>query len=181
MLDKNAIRQNLLGLKTNLTNSNKWFCYLPLESVLGKQYNDLDLHITRFSLPQMEQSSTETSYRGYTKQIPTKLINYQTKELTLEYLVDENWQNYSALYLWMSSGEGVLNPVSDEKTTPITPSDYVPLRIYLLNNYKQKVIQFCFTNCWIKLFNEIALEANNSSEVTASFTFCYDAFTIEKV
>lgn len=67
----------------------------------------------------MEQSSTEVAFKGYTKQIPTKVINFGTKELTLEFLVDENWHNYKCLYQWMSSGEGVLNPVTDEKTTPI--------------------------------------------------------------
>ena len=29
--------------------------------------------------------------------------------------------------------------------------------------------------------NDIALEANNPGEVTASFTFCYDRFVIENV
>lgn len=172
---------NMYGLNTNLTNSNHWFAYFPLETHLGKSYGNIDLHIKRFSLPQMEQSSTSVSFRGYEKQIPTKVINYATKELTIEFFVDEKWRNYKALYQWMSSVEGALNPVTDEKTESISPTDYVPLRIYLLDNYKKKVIQFLFENCWIKVFNEIALEANNSSEVTASFTFCYDKFTIEDV
>lgn len=42
---------NLTGLNTNLANSNHWVAYLPIESVLGPKYNDLELHITRFSLP----------------------------------------------------------------------------------------------------------------------------------
>ena len=172
---------NTFGLNTNLTNSNHWFAYFPLETRLGTSYNNIDLHIKRFSLPQMEQSSTTVSYKGYEKQIPTKVINYGTKELTIEFFVDENWRNYKALYQWMSSVEGALNPVTDEKIESISPTDYVPLRIYLLDNYKKKVIQFLFENCWIKTFNDIALEANNSGEVTASFTFCYDRFTIEDV
>ena len=46
----------------------------------------------------MEQSSTTVSYKGYEKQIPTKVINYATKELTIEFFVDEKWRNYKALY-----------------------------------------------------------------------------------
>lgn len=176
-----ADKKRLMGLDVNLANSNHWFCYLPIENILGKSYSNLELHVTRFSLPQMEQSSTDVSFKGYSKSIPTKVINYSTKELTLEFLVDENWHNYKALYQWMSSGEGVINPVTDEKTEPIQPSDYIPLRIYLLDNYKKKVIQFLFENCWIKLMNDIALEASNAGEVTASFTFCYDRFRIESV
>lgn len=101
----------LHGLNTNLTNSNKWYGYFPIENILGKKYTGIELHLTRFSLPQMEMSSSEVSYKGYTKSIPTKVINSSTKELTLEYLVDEHWQNYKALYLWMTSIDGALNNV----------------------------------------------------------------------
>ena len=57
----------LNGLNTNLTNSNKWYAYFPIESILGRKYNGIELHLVRFSLPQMEMSSTEVSYKGYTK------------------------------------------------------------------------------------------------------------------
>lgn len=172
----------LNGLNTNLTNSNKWYAYFPIESILGRKYNGIELHLVRFSLPQMEMSSTEVSYKGYTKAIPTKVMNPATKELTLTYLVDEYWQNYKALYLWMSStGGNINNVVANETIQPIVPSDYLPLRIYLLDNYKRKRIQFCFSNCWIKLFNEISLEQNNPGEVEASFTCVYDEFKIEEV
>lgn len=172
----------LNGLNTNLTNSNKWYAYFPIESILGRKYNGIELHLVRFSLPQMEMSSTEVSYKGYTKAIPTKVMNPATKELTLTYLVDEYWQNYKALYLWMSStGGNINNVVANETISPIVPSDYLPLRIYLLDNYKRKRIQFCFSNCWIKLFNEISLEQNNPGEVEASFTCVYDEFKIEEI
>lgn len=109
-------------------------------------------------------------------------MNAESKELTLTYLVDEYWTNYKALYLWMSSTAGnINNVVQNETISPITPSDYLPLRIYLLDNYKQKVIQFLFENCWIKIFNEISLEQNNPGEVEASFTCVYDNFKIEDI
>lgn len=99
------------GLNVNLANSNKWFAYFPLESVLGRSYSGIEMHLTKFSLPQMEMSSTQVSFRGYTKTIPSKVMNPDTKELTLSYLVDADWQNYKALYLWMCGTEGILNPV----------------------------------------------------------------------
>ena len=48
------------------------------ENVLGKKYTGLELHITRFSLPQMVMGSTTASYKGYTKETPTKVMNYQS-------------------------------------------------------------------------------------------------------
>lgn len=173
---------NMMGLNTNLANSNKWVAYFPIQSILGTKYNDIELHLTRFSLPQMEMGSTSVSYKGYTKYMPTKIMNPDTKELTLEYLIDEKWHNYKSLYLWMNSTEGNINKtVKDETIAPITPNMYLPLRIYLLDNFKRKVIQFLFENCWIKMFNDVALEANNPGQVNASFTCCYDRFSIENI
>lgn len=81
------------------------------------------------------------SYKGYSKAIPLKVLNPDTKELTLEYIVDEKWQNYKALYNWMSGIYGTINPVTDTSTTEkISPSDYLPLRIYLLDNFKKKAV-----------------------------------------
>ena len=85
--------------------------------------------------------STTVSFKGYAKEIPTKVLNAENKELTLSYIVDENWQNYRALFAWISAPEGTLNPIINEDTSSrIQPTEYIPLRIYLLDNYKQKKI-----------------------------------------
>lgn len=173
---------NLMGLATNLTNKNKWIAYLPLEQVLGRKYGDIELHIKAFSLPQLVMGSTTVPYKGYEKEIPTKVLNADQKELTLTYFVDENWKNYKALYAWISSPEGTVNPIVDEDASGrVQPSSYINLRIYLLDNYKKKVIQFVFENCWIKMFSDVFLDAADSGEVEHSFTFCYDRYRIEDV
>ena len=46
------------GLNTNFSHSNKWVGYFPLANVLGKKYNNLELNLTRFSIPQMVMGST---------------------------------------------------------------------------------------------------------------------------
>lgn len=172
---------NQQGLGTAYANANKWFAYLPLEDTLGKRYSNLNLHIVNFSLPQMQMSTTTVSYKGYDKKIPTKVMNGSDKELTLSYIVDAKWQNYKSLYLWMSGVEGTLNPTVKETTAGITPSNYISLRIYLLDPYKNKVIQFVFEHCFVLVFNDLALEANNPEELHHSFTLAYDSFYIENV
>lgn len=173
---------NINGLNTNLTSSKQWFAYFPIENILGRKYNGIELHLKGFSLPQMIMGSMQVSYKGYQKEIPNKVMNAENKELTLTYFIDEYWQNYKALYLWMSStGGNINNVVQGEAINPIVPSDYLPLRIYLLDNYKKKIIQFLFENCWIKVFNEVSLDQNNPNEVEASFTCSYDRFCIEDV
>lgn len=184
-LDPNAPSLNprpmMSGLDQSYTNQSSWFCYLPLENCLGKRYNNLDLHLTRFSLPQMEMGSMTTSYRGYDKELPTKVMNAGSKQLTLEYIVDEYWQNYKSLFAWLGSITGTLNPVTDDKKNGISPSDYLTMRIYLLNNYKAKVLQMEFYNCWIKQFGDVAIDYSSQGDVTHSFTFCYDDFRLIEV
>ena len=166
------------GLQTDYANSNKWFATLAIEDVLGKEYANIELHLKRFSIPQMTMQTTTVAYKGYQKEIPTKVMNPDTKELTLEYIVDSDWRNYKMLYSWMSGIEGNINKVVADATT-VSPSTYIHLRKSLVTPYKKKIIQFLFTDCWIKVFNDIALDVENSNEVTHSFTICYDDYKIE--
>ena len=175
------VEPNLYGIGTNYATANKWIAFLPLENVLGPRYKNVDLHLTRFSIPQITMGSMEVAYKGYKKQIPSKLIDSETKQLTLEYLIDENWNNYRQLYLWMSSLIGNLNPIVEEKTTTITASQYIPLHIYLLDNYKKRIMSFMFENCWVQTFNELALDVNNPNPITHSFTFYYDQMKLENL
>ena len=39
----------------------------------------------------MVMGSTSTQFKGYTYEIPTKLIDAESKEITIEYLIDEKW------------------------------------------------------------------------------------------
>ena len=169
---------NLYGMDVNYATANAWYAYLPIESILGKKYKSLNLHLTRFSLPQMNMQTTTVSFRGVTKEIPTKVFNPDDKTLTLEYIVDEKWQNYRSLFAWMSGVTGAINKATDDENTGIQPTDYIPLRIYLLDNYKKKVIEFVFENTWVKTFESLNLEQNNPGEIVHSFTFSYDRFSL---
>ena len=127
-------------MDVNYAVSNKWFAHYALEDVLGKGYTDLNLHLTNFSIPQLMQSSITVPFKGYEKEMPGKVLIPSTKEITLEYIIDSNWKNYRALYALISNINGTINPVSTDEKTGILPSEYLPLRIYLLGPYKKKII-----------------------------------------
>ena len=127
-------------MDVNYANENKWFLYYPIEDVLGKKYKNLNMHITKFSIPQLMQSSMEFSFRGYSKEVPTKVLISGTKEINIEYIVDSNWENYRSLYALISNINGTINPISDDEKKGIVPAEYLPLRIYLLGPYKKKII-----------------------------------------
>ena len=111
--------------------------------------------------------------------MPGKVLNASTKEVRLDYIIDTNWENYRSLYAFMSNINGTINPVSTDEATGILPSQYVPLRVYLLGPYKQKIIQFVFTNTWIKVFDEISLDVNSPEEVKHSVTLVFEQYFIE--
>lgn len=171
----------LFNMETNYANENKWYAYYPIEDVLGKKYRNLNLHLTKFTIPQLMQSSYSASFRGYEKEMPGKVLMAGTKELTLEYIVDSNWENYRSLYALISNINGTINPVSSDEKNGITPAEYLPLRIYLLGPYKKKIIQFLFEDTWIKIFNEISLDANSPNEIHHSFTIVFSQYFIEDI
>lgn len=41
----------IFNMDVNYANQNKWFAQFCVEDVLGKKYKNLNLHITRFSIP----------------------------------------------------------------------------------------------------------------------------------
>lgn len=171
----------IFNMDVNYANENKWLGYYPIEDVLGKRYKNLNLHITKFNIPQLMQSSTEVSFRGYAKEIPTKVLMSGTKELNIEYIVDSNWENYRSLYALISNINGTINPVSTDEKTGILPAEYLPFRIYLLGPYKKKIIQFLFEDTWIKIFNDLSLDVNSPNEVHHSFTLVFSNYKIEDV
>lgn len=118
----NASDPYRFNMEVNYANSNKWFGFYPMEDVLGKRYKNLNLHLTSFSIPQLMQSVNTVSFKGYEKEIPGKVLNPSTKEVTLEYIVDSNWENYRSLYAFMSNINGTINPVSEDEATGILPS-----------------------------------------------------------
>lgn len=167
------------GLNTNFSHSNKWVGYFPIANVLGKKYSNLELNLTRVAIPQMVMGSTTTSFKGYTFEIPTKLIDSETKEIVVEYIVDEKWQNYKSFFKWCSATEGQLNKVADiSDVKSVSMTDFLDCRIWLIDSFKNRIIDFVFENCWIKNFNELQLEANNPEEVHHSLTLAYSNFYI---
>ena len=178
---KAAERPQIFNMDVNYANENKWYAYIPIEDCLGKKYKNLNLHLTSFSIPQLMQSSITASFKGYEKEMPGKVLIPSTKEIRFEYIVDADWSNYRALYAFLSNINGTINPISEDEKTGILPTEYLPVRVYLLSPYKKKIIQFVFENCWIKVFDEISLNVNSAEVVKHSFTMVFDQYYIDDV
>lgn len=179
--NKNKI-PNMSGLNTEYAHANKWWMYIPISNVLGKKFSNLELNLTRFSIPQMTMGSTSVSFKSYQYEFPTHVVDAETKQITVEYLIDEKWNNYRSLFKWCSGAEGQINPVIQTTDVEnISMGNLLPCRVYLLDSFRNEIIAFRFENCWIKFFNELALEASNPDEIVHSITFAYSNFTIDEL
>lgn len=171
------------GLDKHAAISNKWIGYVPLESVLGSEYKNIELRLVRFSMPPLEIGSSSVSYKGYSVEVPTHVMNSETKEITWEYIVDEDFENYSALYAW-ASGIGNIVEIGEENnnvnTQGILLNSLIPCRVWLLDSYKNTRREFLFENCWIKRFNDLALDYSNANEIHHSVTLTYSSFKVLK-
>jgi len=180
---------SLEGLNTNYAIQNKWVMYIPLENALGKKYKNLELNLTRFTIPQMNIGSTSVPYKGYTYEFPTGLINAESREITINYIIDESWNAYRSLYIWAANignivpttATAIQRSIETGSTAGLAEFDATNLlncRIWLINNYKKRIIDFIFHDCWIKNFSDLALDYANAQEVQHSFTMAYSFFEI---
>ena len=169
----------MYGLNTNYAHSNRWVAYFPIQNVLGKEYNNIELNLTRFSIPQIEMGSTETQFKGYTYILPTKVMDPSNHKINFEYIVDEKWANYRSLYTWMSGIEGNINLVdSTAQFTNISNNYLLDVRVWLIDNFKNRILDLKFESTFISMFGDIALESGNTEEIIHSFELTYQKYEI---
>lgn len=169
------------GLERHAAIENKWIGYVPLESVLGKNYKNLELRLTRFTMPPITIGTSSVSFKSYTLEVPTHILNAETKELSFEYIVDEDFENYAALYNW-ASGIGNFVNIGDENnaqnTQGVITNSLIPVRVWLLDSYKKVRREFLFEGAFIKQFNDLQLDYSNANEVHHSFVLAYYDFKV---
>lgn len=176
------------GLNVNRAINNKWIGYIPIENALGKKFNNLELDLTRFTIPSINVGTATSSFRGISVELPTRVINPSTREISFEYFVSEDWYNYRALYHW-ASGLGIINPATKVEYENVAQgnaatgleNDLINCQVWLLNNYKKKILSFTFYNCFIKSFSDLALDYSQTEIVRHSFRMAYSHFTIDDV
>jgi hypothetical protein len=57
--------------------------------------------------------------------------------------------------------------------------DFIDCRVWLLDSFKNRILDLVFQNCWIKDFQNLELESNSADEVQHSITLAYSNFYIE--
>jgi hypothetical protein len=129
----------------------------------------------------MEMGSASTSFKGYEYYRPTKVMDGGTKEIHFDYIVDQNWYNYKSLYAWMSGLEGNINEVyktTKDGVSQVMNKDTLDVRVWLIDSFKNRILDLCFYDSWIRLFQDVQLESSATDPVTHGFVVCYSHYEI---
>lgn len=174
------------GLDPNYAAENKWYLYLPMKTVLGNAFSDLDLAISQFYLPGLDIATSDVANKGYTVTVPQpRLINANAKTMKFRYIINDDWYNYCTLYTWAIK-LGVLNVESEVNSTIQAAanaegtSKYLNARLYLLSPFKKKIVEFVFEYAFLKNFGELLLTYEDSKPVNHDITLSYNFFRIER-
>ena len=171
----------------NYATQNKWIAQVPLKQILD-DVDDLSLNLTTFSVPSVDINAVEVQYKAIPIEIPGSVVQAGGKELTFDYLIDSEWRNYKALYTWVDNLARMTKIVTGtEYSTKLTDDEIyrnfsLPITVHLLNEYKDRVLEFKYHNCWIKSFSELSMSyVDEPAEISHSFTVAYSDFEIKAV
>ena len=180
------VGKQTFGLDPSYATSNKWWISIPMKTVLGDAYPNLEMQVQQFYLPGIEVGTATTSFKGYSVKYPqSKILNAGDKILKFRYIIDDNWYNYSSLYTWAAKLGVLNNPSESNYTTQILANakdtnKYATVRLYLLSPFKKSIVTFIFKECWIQNFGELLMDVQNSNPITHDMTFSYNVFNIDR-
>lgn len=173
---------------TDLANSTKWLAYIPL-SLADTSLSDVEINLVGFHIPPLTMGKINAAFKGQHVFLPGNTINADTKENTLTYLINNNWNNYYALYKWTDNmiAQSTIFGDKSSRQTGDGYEDYItktllPIKVFLLNEFKKPEMQITYNNCWITTFGEVELNFQSiNTPIQHQFTFAYTDFKIEKV
>lgn len=166
--------------------TNKWVADIPISTIIS-DIEDTSLSLVTFSIPQTQISSSPISYMGDSVEIPTGVVNPDDKTITFNYLLSSDWSQYKNLQKWVSLLSNVNSTIDVAGQSPIlSMSNYaiysLPIRVYILDEFKKMVMSIKYENCWISDFSEISLDYSDDPQpINHSFTIKYSSFKIEDI
>lgn len=173
---------------TNLAVANKFIGYIPL-SIFHQNLKDVEINLQEFRIPPVEIGKVDLNYKGNTISIPGNTFVPGMKELNITYLVDSTWTNYYSLYSWAAGLAAQATSVDlsmsdknfpDKEWSPL--DKLLPVKIFLIDEFKNPILKFEYHNCWISSFGEINLSyTNEPNTISHSFVLQYTDFIVERV
>ena len=78
----------------------------------------------------------------------------------------------------MSGLRGNINEVYKTNDTGVSIKDTLDVRVWLIDSFKNRILDLCFYDSWIRVFQNVQLESASTDPVIHGFTLCYSHYEI---
>lgn len=166
----------------NKFNSDKWkviFSNFPTPSTRTTKL-DLSLfnnNVKTISLPDFNLEYTQLPFGGYSENHSVNKLNNNLNALTIEFLVDEDLENYFAFYDWYDE---IRNGRATKNNSYIHRSVIGEILVQFLDNQNRKGTLLRFSECVISNVSSLNLIYGSSDYVPFTVTFLYNKHSLTK-
>jgi hypothetical protein len=166
----------------NRFNSDKWkvsFSNFPIPTTRTTKL-DLSLFdnfVKTISLPDFSLEYIQLPFGGYAENHSVNKLNSNLNPLTLEFLVDEDMENYFAFYDWYDE---VRKGNASKNNNYIHRSNIAEIMVKFLDNQNRDGAILRFSDCVISSVSSLNLLYGSSDHVPFTVTFLYNKHTLTK-
>lgn len=166
--------------KVNNANSEKFrviFSNIPVPTT-RKTKLDLEVfnnYVKSITLPDYSLEMAESKYLGATVRYPSSQYNDNLSQLTIEFFVDEDFENFKAFFDWIDQ---IRRGCATKGETDTLKSNIKMINVLVNDNENRKTNTLTFTNCWLISMSSLSLIFGSSEELQFSCTFVFDTLDI---
>lgn len=130
------------------------------------------------SLPSLNAAGVETPYKNHQGVVPSNRIDYDPLNVNL--LVDEDYENWDYLRLWMHKAAGYAYNTSTRE--PPISEEMKDIDLHILNSNKQSIKIVRFFGAFPVMLGELSLETSvtDPQPIISSVVFRYQYYDFLK-
>lgn len=131
---------------------------------------DFTYFVQRTSMPQVECSAIPVPFQKWQVKLPDNVIVYE--DLVVEFLVDEDFVNYDALFKWLLRAR--------DANSPLIAECFKEISLFRLSSNKVPIAEIVFHDAFPTTLSDIPLQSNTSTAdpLTCTVRFSYQTFNI---
>jgi hypothetical protein len=149
----------------------------PIEDTEKIKIGVLNNYVKMVTLPDYNLETIKSDFFNMSRSNPSSRYNSELSQLTIEFKLDEDMDNYFCLHKWMNElRKG--NPTKDN--TLLHESNISSIQFILKDNQKRNRKIMTFKECVLISLGSLPLEFGTAQEVLFTTTFEYHDFIMEK-
>ena len=167
--------------KINNANSDKFkmvFSNIPIPATRTRP-PDLEVfnnYVKSVTLPDYSLETLESRFQGATVRYPSSQFNDNLSQITIEFFVDEDMENYKAFFDWIDQIRRGCNAKGE---STLLDSNIKQMKVLVLDNENRRTNTLTFKDCWLLSMSALSLIFGSSEQLQFSCTFSFDVFEIE--